>query len=318
MAVGPAIALGARSIGKSDAHGHWSSARRKWNLTTVRGVQRRPRHRGPDYSILSKLNQRRRHDGRPGSGGEPAIFSSRERFALEAGLVPICAHRRWLWGRAPRLSFCFQSSSAWAHASFVGGAGGYPVNTDHMLTLNVPHECDSATYNVDVVIAIPAGWGALSCQTTATWTCSLGTVDSRPVVRFTKNEGAEPAEDKAFRFTARTARTGERFGFPTVQTYNTGDIVRWIGAAGAEKPTPMLATLPTRSAPQTTPSTTNSDASPTTSATVRHHLPRVRQPRHRRPQQCRLLFRPRRRSPQLQPTPTPMTVPASLPGSWRR
>lgn len=162
----------------------------------------------------------------------------------------------------------FSSSSAWAHASFVGGASGYPVNTDQTLTLNVPHERDGATFNVDVVIAIPAGWTALSCQTKATWTCSLGTVDTRPVVRFTKNEGVEPAEDQAFRFTARTAPTVERFGFPTVQTYNTGEIVRWIGAAGAEKPTPMLATLPAGSAPQTTPSTTNPDASPATATTV--------------------------------------------------
>jgi hypothetical protein len=160
------------------------------------------------------------------------------------------------------------ASPASAHAVFVGAPSGYPTNTEQSLTISVPHERDDVTYNVDVVVAMPMGWTALSCQGKATWTCSLGTTDGRQVVHFTKNSGAEVAEDETFQFTVRTASTVATFAFPTVQTYNTGEIVRWIGAAGTGNPAPTLATLPGGTAPQPTPSTTNPDASPTTTTVV--------------------------------------------------
>ena len=162
----------------------------------------------------------------------------------------------------------FSSSPASAHAGFVGAPSGYPANTDQALTLKVPHERDAATYNVDVAVAMPPGWTALLCQSKATWSCSLDTIDARQVVRFTKASGAEAVEDQNFQFLARTASTAGSYAFPTVQTYNTGEIVRWIGAAGTDKPAPTLATLPGGTAPQSTPSTTNPDARPTTSSTV--------------------------------------------------
>lgn len=160
----------------------------------------------------------------------------------------------------------FSSSSAGAHAGFVGAPSGYPANTDQALTLNVPHERDDVTYSVDVVVAMPSGWTALSCQTKATWECSLGTVDARQVVRFTKASGAEAAEAETFQFGARTASAAGSYAFPTVQTYNTGEIVRWIGGAGTDKPAPILVTLPGGTAPQSTPSTTNPDAPPATTS----------------------------------------------------
>ena len=162
----------------------------------------------------------------------------------------------------------FSSTPANAHAGFVGAPNGYPANSDQALTLKVPHERDDVTYNVDVVVAMPSGWIALSCENKATWTCSLDTVDARQVVRFTKASGAGVAEDENFQFAARIASTAGSYAFPTVQTYNTGEIVRWIGAAGTDKPAPTLVTLPGGTAPQSTPSTTNPDARPTTPSTV--------------------------------------------------
>jgi len=41
------------------------------------------------------------------------------------------------------------SSPASAHATFVGAPGGFPTNTDQTLTMNVPHERDDVTYNVE-------------------------------------------------------------------------------------------------------------------------------------------------------------------------
>ncbi|MEO5837996.1 MAG: DUF1775 domain-containing protein [Acidimicrobiales bacterium] len=154
-----------------------------------------------------------------------------------------------------------------AHALFVGAPSGYPTNTDQNLTLNVPHERDDVTYNVAVSVRIPMSWAALSYQSKPTWTCSIDVVGGRQVFRFTKNPGAEVAEDETFQFAVRTGSTVGSFPFETTQTYNTGEVVSWIGAAGTERPAPMLSTVAGGTTPQTTPSTTNPDA-PTTTSTV--------------------------------------------------
>jgi uncharacterized protein YcnI len=160
------------------------------------------------------------------------------------------------------------SSPASAHASFVGAPSGYPANSEQTLTMNVPHERDDTTYNVAVSVRIPATWSALSCQSKATWTCSIDVVDGRQVFRFVKTAGSEVAEDETFQFTARTAPAAGTFSFETVQTYNTSEVVSWIGAAGTANPAPTLSTLPGGAAPQSTPSTTNPDARPTTTTVV--------------------------------------------------
>jgi periplasmic copper chaperone A len=156
------------------------------------------------------------------------------------------------------------ATPAAAHATFVGAPSGFPINSDQALTMNVPDERDDTTYNVEVVVDVPDGWTALSCQGKPTWTCSLTTLSGRPVVRFTKAAGAAVAEDQAFQFAVRTAATVGLFPFRTLQTYNTGEIVRWIGAAGSANPAPMLTTLPGGTAAQTTaPPPPNPDAPPT-------------------------------------------------------
>ena len=66
-----------------------------------------------------------------------------------------------------------------AHAVFVGAPASVAADTDIALTMNVPHERDDTTYNVEVAIRLPEGWTGLSCQSKPTWTCAIG-VEVRP------------------------------------------------------------------------------------------------------------------------------------------
>ena len=149
-----------------------------------------------------------------------------------------------LAGVAALLSVAASASAAHAHAVFQGQPSGFPVNTAQQLTMNVPHERDDTTYNVAVTVYVASGWQALACEPKPTWTCTIGQADGRPVFRFAKAAGTAPAEDELFRFSVKTAATAGEFSFPTVQTYNTGESVRWIGSKGSQEPAPILGTLP--------------------------------------------------------------------------
>ena len=148
------------------------------------------------------------------------------------------------------------ATAASAHATFTGAPGAIDAGTELTLSMDVPHERDDTTYNVDVVVAMPAGWVARSCEAAATWTCRTDTVDTRAVVRFTKAAGSGPAQDETFRFVVRAAPTAGRYAFPTVQTYNTGEVVRWIGAAGSAEPSPVLQVVGSAPVPTEAPATT--------------------------------------------------------------
>jgi LPXTG-motif cell wall-anchored protein len=159
------------------------------------------------------------------------------------------------------------ASSAAAHAVFVGTPSGVPVDTDQALVMNVPHERGDDVYNVEVTVAMPAGWQPLSCQVKDTWTCELTTLDGRRVVHFVKSSGAPPAEDETFGFSVHTATTVGSFSFPTVQKYSSAEIVRWISDPGTEEPAPVLRTIATgTTAPPSTPTTApeHSSSVPTT------------------------------------------------------
>ncbi len=159
----------------------------------------------------------------------------------------------------------FDATPAGAHASFLGAPAAFPISTDQSLTMEVPHERDDVTYNVEVKVALGDGWTATGCEASATWTCTHGVQDGRQVVRFVKDAGAGPAADEVFRFSVRTASAVGTFPFPTIQTYNTGETVSWIGQAGSEEPAPVLKTVQPGGPVQTTaPTTTPSHSPPTT------------------------------------------------------
>lgn len=155
---------------------------------------------------------------------------------------------------------------AGAHATFVGTSTTLPVNTQQSLIMNVPHERDDSVWNTEVIIAMPSGWQAQSCQTKSTWTCALGTEDGQPVVSWQKANGAAPAEDETFRFAVRTASTVGTYLFPTIQVYSDGEEVAWIGGSSSPEPAPVLKTVPQTTGPTTTV-TARPPSHPTTTRT---------------------------------------------------
>ena len=127
-----------------------------------------------------------------------------------------------------------------AHAVFVGAPASVVADTDVALTMNVPNERDDTTYNVGVAIRLPQGWTGVTCQNKPTWTCSIGAESGLDVIRFDKDPNAAPAEDETFRITTHSGTTPGVVSFPTLQTYNTAEVVAWIGPAGSAEPAPTL------------------------------------------------------------------------------
>lgn len=160
------------------------------------------------------------------------------------------------------------ASPASAHAQFQSAASGYAAGSSPTLRLYVPNERDDTNYNAAVTVYLPESWSAVSCATKATWTCALGAAEGRPTVTFTKAAGAAPAEDDYFEFVVRVGPTPGTYTLPTIQTYNDGQVVRWIGAKGSEDPAPTLVALPGDATPApVTPTTAHGAASVTTSTT---------------------------------------------------
>lgn len=163
--------------------------------------------------------------------------------------------------------------AASAHATFSGAPPAIEAGREVALTMDVPHERDDRTYNVEVVVAMASGWSVRSCEPKPTWTCGPATVDGRAVLRFVKDAGAAPAEDETFRFALLAPAAAGTYAFATLQTYDTGEVVRWIGAAGSASPAPQLevtGTAPATTvapAPPSSPSTTATPATPPAGAT---------------------------------------------------
>jgi hypothetical protein len=164
--------------------------------------------------------------------------------------------------------------TASAHATF--SVSSVPADSQVTLYMDVPHERADGIHNVKVVVAMPSGWSAVGCQQKATWSCGIGSQSGRPVVQFTKDAGAGPAEDEGFVLTVRTGGVGTS-SLPVLQTYSTGEEVGWIGAPGSPLPAPVLRTTavappttapPATAPPVTAPPATNAPAVPGGGATT--------------------------------------------------
>jgi Domain of unkown function (DUF1775) len=170
-------------------------------------------------------------------------------------------HRRW---RALAAISIIGFVSSWpayvdAHAVFVNTPASISADTDVALSMSVPHERDDTTYNVDVAIQLPDGWTGVACATKATWTCTMANESGHVVIQYVKDAGAAPAEDETFQYTAHAGSVLGTVEFPTLQTYNTGEVVAWIGAPGGGDPAP---TLEVTAAPPTTPPATPAPTNP--------------------------------------------------------
>ncbi len=141
-----------------------------------------------------------------------------------------------------------------AHAEFENAPASVDADSDIALTLFVEDERDEATYNEKVAVRLPEGWTGVACESKPTWTCAIVVESQRVVIRFTKDEGAAPAEDETFNITLHSGTNLGTATFPVLQTYNTGEEVGWIGDPGLDNEAPTLEVA--GDAPVTPPTTT--------------------------------------------------------------
>ncbi len=149
-------------------------------------------------------------------------------------------------------------ASVFAHVEFEDAPATVAPNSDIALTLHVANEREASNFNVAVAMRLPEGWTGVSCETKPTWTCEISTVSERVEVHFDKDAGAAAAEDETFEFTLHSAATLGTATFPTLQTYDTGEEVGWIGDPGSENPSPVLEVAD--------PATTTTESGATTTA----------------------------------------------------
>ena len=131
-------------------------------------------------------------------------------------------------------------------------AGGFTV-----LDVRVPNEQDAgATTKVDV--KFPAGFAEVSYQATPGWSVKvvkskLATpvqTDDGPVTEAVTRmiwtadnakAGIQPGQFRDFPISVQVpGKAGDALTFKALQTYSTGEVVRWIGGPNAEQPAPQV------------------------------------------------------------------------------
>lgn len=145
---------------------------------------------------------------------------------------------------------------AGGHATFA--EVGVPADSEQRITMFVPEERGPTVHNVGIDLRVPVGWSALGCQQVAPWACQVA---DGGVIKWTKTPGAAPSDaDTRFVFTVRTGSPG-MVSVPVVQTYDSGEVVRWIGPADSEEPAAFVEVLPQGApVPPTTALTTTTSA----------------------------------------------------------
>ena len=118
-----------------------------------------------------------------------------------------------------------------------------PAGSEARLTLEVENErSTSATRRVDV--QLPAGVTSAAGQKLRGWKLRLRPASGAPRrMILTAPPGSELTGHEAsrFRFTiGLPSDGGRRIAFKVLQTYDNGEVVRWIGPPGASEPAPTL------------------------------------------------------------------------------
>jgi uncharacterized protein YcnI len=130
-------------------------------------------------------------------------------------------------------------------------AGGYTK-----LDVRVPNESDHAA-TTKVVVQMPDGFASASYQPVAGWTTKVatekpaqpletegGTVDTqvKTITWTATGGGIEPGQFQDFPISVKMpeGQPGEALTFPALQTYDDGDVVRWIGDPDSEEPAPQV------------------------------------------------------------------------------
>jgi periplasmic copper chaperone A len=121
--------------------------------------------------------------------------------------------------------------------------------------VRVPTERDNAT--VEVTVQLPEGLFFVSFQPKAGWkrTVKMEKLDqpveifgdqiTERVARVTWSGGKiQPGEFDEFGMSARMPEETGELVFPSIQTYESGEVVRWIGPPDSETPAPIVTVTP--------------------------------------------------------------------------
>jgi uncharacterized protein YcnI len=121
-----------------------------------------------------------------------------------------------------------------------------PAGSFVRLDVRVPNERDDAG-TTKVEVQMPDGVESASYEPVPGWTVEVVRDGSEQVDRviFTgdgKRGIVEPGQFRDFGLSVRTpdGEAGDTVAFKAVQTYEGGEVVRWIGAEDAEEPAPTI------------------------------------------------------------------------------
>lgn len=118
-------------------------------------------------------------------------------------------------------------------------AGSYTVES-----VRVPNERDNAS-TTKIELQMPAGFESVSYQPVAGWKITAKTEGGNVrLVTFTartKDAAIQPGQFRDFPLSVKIPDTpGETLTFKALQTYSSGEVVRWIGAPDADEPAPQV------------------------------------------------------------------------------
>jgi uncharacterized protein YcnI len=135
-------------------------------------------------------------------------------------------------------------SMAWAHGEL--RPDRVPAGTTAQVDLFLPSERDGAR-TTKVVLAMPEGFTARTCQEPVGWTCSV-TADA---VRW--QDVARVRAESHFFFTMTVATRGGTYTLPVEQTYDDGTVSTFAGRPGTPDEAPVLTVTTSGQASPTAP-----------------------------------------------------------------
>jgi uncharacterized protein len=117
-----------------------------------------------------------------------------------------------------------------------------PADGFTRLDVRVPNERDdSGTVKVDV--QFPPGFETISYEPRQGWKTTVERADGGDVSRITWSGGViEPGEfvDFGLSLHVPAGEAGDKLTFKALQTYDDGEVVRWIGPEDADEPAPIV------------------------------------------------------------------------------
>jgi uncharacterized protein len=130
-------------------------------------------------------------------------------------------------------------------------AGGYT-----RLDVRVPNEEDNAA-TTKIVVQMPEGFASASYEPVPGWTTKVATAkldqpiqtddgevttEVKTITWAATGSGIEPGQFQDFGISVKVpdGKPGDALTFPSIQTYDNGDVVRWIGDPDSEEPAPQV------------------------------------------------------------------------------